>query len=124
MRVVSINFAQQKELLYLPLPADENVVLPAPFDQMFALPEPTGKPQGLPPLKELTTRFIANAIAPQHIVSHWTWEKGTVWAGKGSIEYAASDDGIPLTKLPVTHIVASFRFQGRRSVLTATRPGC
>ena len=110
VRVVRMSFKQQKSLFSLPLPANEKVVLPAPFDQMFVLPEPTGKPQGLA-VEALTTRFIANAIAPQHIVSLWKWEKGTVWGGEASIEYVQSDAD-PLVKLPVVSMFASVRFKG------------
>ncbi len=97
MRVVSINFKQQKKLFSVPLPANEKTVLTAPFDVLFALPEPTGKPEGLP-IEMVSTRFIANTIAPQHIVSLWKCENGTFWSGKGSIEYAPSDAD-PLAKL-------------------------
>jgi len=110
VRVVSIGFDQEDKLFSVPLPANEKVVLRTPFDQLFTLPEPTGKPQGFP-IAVVTTRFIAYAIAPQHIVSVWRWEKGTVWTGKGSVEYALSDAD-PLAKLPVAQIIASVRFRG------------
>ena len=110
VRVVSFSFDQEDKLFSVPLPANEKVVLRAPFDQLFALPEPTGKPQGFP-IAVVTTRFIADAIAPQHRVSVWRWEKGTVWTGKGSVEYALSDAD-PLAKLPVAQIIASVRFRG------------
>ena len=110
VRVISVSFKQQNKLFSVPLPENEKMVLPPPLDEMFALPEPTGKPQGLP-VEMLSTWFIVNAIAPQHIVSLWKWEKGTVWAGKGSIDYVASDAD-PLAKLPVVHMVTSFRFKG------------
>ena len=110
VRVVSINFKQGNTLFSMPLPAKEKVVLPPPFDQILVLPEPTGRPQGLP-FQMLTTRFIPDGIAPQHIESLWKWEQGTVWAGEGSIEYAPSD-AEPLAKLPVVGVFASILFRG------------
>jgi len=110
VRVVSISFKQQNTHFSVPLPVKEKVVLPTPFDQLFVLPEPTGRPQGLL-FRFATTRFIPDAIAPQHIESLWQWEQGTVWAGEGSIEYAPSD-AEPLAKLPVVGVFASTLFRG------------
>jgi acetoacetate decarboxylase len=110
VRVVSFSFDQEEKLFSVPLPANEKMVLRAPFDHLFALPEPTGTPQGFP-IAVVNTRFIADTIAPQHIVSVWRWEKGTVWTGKGRVEYAPSDTN-PLAKLPVAQIIASVRFKG------------
>ncbi len=110
VRVASISFKQQKTLFSVPLPAKEKVVLPPPFDQLLVLPEPTGRPQGLPG-RIVTTRFIPDGIAPQHIESFWKWEQGAFWAGEGSIEYAPSD-AEPLAKLPVVAVVASYLFRG------------
>ncbi len=110
VRVGSISFKQQNTLLSVPLPAKEKVVLPPPFDQQLVLPEPTGRPQGFP-FRFVTTRFIPDGIAPQHIESFWKWEQGAVWAGEGSIEYAPSD-AEPLAKLPVVGVFASFLFRG------------
>ena len=110
VRVLRVEFEQQDILFSLPLPANERVILPAPYDQIFMLPEPTGKPQGLP-LEALTTRFIPEAIRPQHMASVWKWETGTVWSGKGAVEYALSDAD-PVAKLPVAQVVASVRFRG------------
>ncbi len=109
-RVVSINFKQQSQLFSLPLPAKDKVVLPPPFDQVLALPEPTGRAQGFP-FRFITTRFISGAMAPQHMESLWQWEQGTVFAGEGSIEYAASN-AEPLAKLPVVGVFASMHFRG------------
>ncbi len=110
VRVASIGFKQQNSLFSLPLPAKEKVVLPTPFDQLLVLPEPAGRPQSLQFLFA-TTRFIPDAIAPQHIESLWKWEQGTVLAGEGSIEYAPSD-AEPLAKLPVVGVFASMLFKG------------
>ena len=99
VRVLRVEFEQQNILFSLPLPANERVVPPAPYDQILALPDPTGEPHGLP-FEVLTTRFIADTIRPQHIASLWKWETGTVWGGKGGVEYASSDAD-PLAKLPV-----------------------
>jgi acetoacetate decarboxylase len=109
-RVVSINFKQQEKLFSVPLPPNQKVALSAPFDQMVMLPEPAGRPQGLP-FSMLSTRFIANGIAPQHMVSLWKWENGTVFAGKGGLEYAPSEAD-PLAELPVIHMFASVLFKG------------
>lgn len=110
VRFVSISFKQQNTLFSVPLPAKEKVVLPTPFDQMLVLPEPTGMPQGMP-YRVLTTRYILEGIAPQHIESLWKWEQGTVLAGEGGIEYTPSD-AEPLAKLPVVGVVASILFRG------------
>ncbi len=106
--VASISFKQQNTLFSVPLLA--KVVLPPPFDQILVLPEPAGKPQDLP-IVCVTTRFIRDAIAPQHIESLWKWEQGNVWAGEGSIEYAPLD-AEPLVKLPVVKVFASMLFRG------------
>jgi hypothetical protein len=108
-RLVSISFTQQQTLFSLPLPAKEKVVLPPPYDPLFALPEPTGRPEGLP-VRMLTTRFIPDGIAPQHIETLSKSEQGTVFAGEGRIEYAPSD-AEPLAKLPVVAVVASYLFR-------------
>ncbi len=110
VRVASISFKQGNTLVSVPLPAKEKVVLPPPFDQLFVMPEPIGRPQGFP-WWFVTTRFIPDGIAPQHIASLWPWEQGTVFAGEGSIEYAPSDVE-PLAKLPVVAVFASFLFRG------------
>ena len=109
-RVASISFKQQNTLFSVPLPAKEKVVLPMPYNQLLVLPEPTGRPQGLL-FRFATTRFIPEAIAPQHIESLWQWEQGTVLAGEGSIEYVPSD-AEPLAKLPVVGTFASMLFKG------------
>ncbi len=109
-RVASISFKQQNSLFTVPLPAKEKVVLPMPYNQLFVLPEPTGQPQGLL-FRFATTRFIRDAIAPQHIESLWQWEQGAIWAGEGGIEYAPSD-AEPLAKLPVVGVFASTLFRG------------
>ena len=110
VRVVSISFKQENKLFSVPLPANEKVVLSAPFDQMLALPEPTGKPEVMA-FPMISTRFIAGAIAPQHLQTHWSLDNGTVFAGEGSIEYAPSDAD-PLAKLPVVHVLGSVLFKG------------
>jgi acetoacetate decarboxylase len=110
VRAASISFKQGNTLFSVPLPAREKVVLPPPFDQLLVLPEPTGSPQGLP-FSVLTTRFIPEGIAPQHIESLWKWEQGAVFAGEGSIEYDPSD-AEPLAKLPVVGVFASMLFRG------------
>ena len=110
VRVTSITFTQGQTLFSVPLTAKEKVVLPPPFDQLFVLPEPTGRPQGLP-FQLLSTRFIPDGVAPQHIESLWRFEQGVVFAGEGRIEYAPSD-AEPLAKLPVVGVVASTLFRG------------
>jgi acetoacetate decarboxylase len=110
VRVTSITFTQGQTLFSVPLTAKEKVVLPPPFDQLFVLPEPTGRPQGLP-FQLLSTRFIPDGMAPQHIESLWRFEQGVVFAGEGRIEYAPSD-AEPLAKLPVVGVVASTLFRG------------
>ena len=110
VRVLQVAFEQHAKLFSVPLPARERVALPSPYDLIYPLPDPTGEPQTLP-FEAVTTRFIPDAIAPQHIVSLWRWETGTVWAGKGHVEYAPSDDD-PLAKLPVAQVIASTRFKG------------
>jgi acetoacetate decarboxylase len=110
VQVLRVEFEQENILFRLPLPAKERVVLPAPYDQIYALPAPTGEPQGLT-LEALTTRFIADAIRPQHIASLWKQETGTFWSGRGRVEYAPSDAD-PLAKLPVSQVIASARFRG------------
>jgi acetoacetate decarboxylase len=110
VRAARINFTQRNELFSVPLPANNKVSLRAPYDQMLRLPEPTGESQ-IVPFSMISTRFIAGAIAPQHLLTHWSWDHGTVFAGEGSIEYAPSQAD-PLATLPVIHVVGSVLFKG------------
>jgi acetoacetate decarboxylase len=114
VRAASISFTQRNELFSVPLPANNKVSLPAPYDQMLRLPEPTGETQ-IVPFSMISTRFIAGAIAPQHLLTHWSWDQGTLFAGEGRIEYAPSEAD-PLSTLPVLHVVGSALFKGDMAI--------
>jgi len=117
-RLLSVRGTVGKPLTSLPLPAASRPVLPPPFDRTLPLPEPDGECHAVA-IPVITTRYIPWGIEPQHILSDWAWEKGTVYAAEAVVDHHLDGTG-PLATLAVLEVLGALAFRGDMTVHGST----
>jgi acetoacetate decarboxylase len=109
-RLFSVHCIMGEPLASVPLPSTPGPGLPAPFDRTLPMPEPDDDGRGIA-IPIVTTRYIPGGIEPQHVLSDWACEKGTVYAAEATVDHYPADIE-PLAKLPVLGILGALLFRG------------
>lgn len=117
-RLFSVRGTLGAPLTSLPLPRTSRPVLPPPFDRTLPLPELDGECHAIA-IPVITTRYIPWGIEPQHILSDWAWEKGTVYAAEAVVDHHPLGTG-PLATLAVLEVLGALAFHGDMTVHGST----